>query len=69
MEPEPGGQTATEEHRRTAKTIQEVARGRIYHINITNMDADSVVELRRLLRDLDDTNASLKRGVLRSPVK
>jgi len=69
MEPEPGGQTATEEHRRTEKTIQEVSRGRMYRIDITGMDANSVLELRRLLRDLDDRNAELKRGVLKSPVK
>lgn len=71
MEPEPGGQATTEEHTRTERAIHEVARGRSYRIDVSKLDSQSVIDLRRLLRDLDDRYAELRTrtGVTKTQVK
>lgn len=58
METEPNGQ---EEYHRTSRAITEVAHGKNYLIDVRNLDTKSMVELRRLLRDLDDRCKELRR--------
>lgn len=53
MDQEPGGQS---DHERllTEKVMREVSRGKQYQISLESMDPKSVIELRRLLRDLEE---------------
>ena len=60
MEPEP----SQEEYSLTARTIQEVSGGRNYLIDISKLDIRSVVEIRRLIRDLDERCLEARRKAI-----
>jgi hypothetical protein len=55
MDQEPGGQYPSE-FSLTERVLKEVSQGRPYLIDLGKMDHRSLVEFRRLLRDLDDRN-------------
>lgn len=52
MDQEPG--QPSHERSLTEKVVKELSRGKNYQINLEGLDCRSAIELRRLLRDLDD---------------
>jgi len=49
-----------DEHSLTSKTLKQISVGKTYNIDLTKLDDTSLVEFRRLLRDLDDRMREIK---------